>query len=163
MVSYVVIQNSTYQTPFSITIDSITLKSIELMLEILCQNTNSGYDYFRHMKKYFIQLIETKSSIFFQFFDQSCTEKLNLRLTTNKYDFVLKPYNIMHNTRFMNKKFFREKLSADEEMKCWQDQNQTTVGIKHLSSYLPKIEEDPFKDPTHIENKKNLKNDVQPV
>ncbi len=32
-----------------------------------------------------------------------------------------------------------------------------------MSSNLPKIDEDPFKDPTHIEAKKNLNNDVQPV
>jgi hypothetical protein len=54
MVSYVLMQNYEGMTPFQITNDSKTLKSIELMLEILCLNTNSGYDYFRHMKKYFI-------------------------------------------------------------------------------------------------------------
>ncbi len=28
---------------------------------------------------------------------------------------------------------------------------------------MPNFEDDPFKDPTHIESKRNLENDVQPV
>jgi hypothetical protein len=82
------------------------------MLEILILNTNSGYDYFSHMKKYFINLIETKSSVFFKFFDQCCTEREDYRLKTVKYDFRVKPINVMNHTRIMNNKFFLDKLAA---------------------------------------------------
>ena len=53
-----------------------------------------------------------------------------MRLTTTKYDFAVKPYNIMHNTRLMNKKFFIEKLSAVEEMKIGH--GSTIFGMKNL-------------------------------
>lgn len=84
------------------------------------------------MKKYFIQLIETKSQVFFKFFDQCCTEKEEFRLQTVKYDFRVKPINVTHNSRILNRQFFLHKLSAEEEKKLgFSNLDSTFTGINN--------------------------------
>jgi hypothetical protein len=82
-------------------------------------------------------------------------------LKTNKYDFRVKPINIMHNSRFMTSQFFLDKISGEKESLL----GLTTLKTAHSTTLNNNRDkkEDPFEDPTHLNAKKNLATDVQPV
>ncbi len=70
------------------------------MLDILLLNIDEGHDYFRYMKLYFISLLESKSTVFLNFFDKCSTNNMTMKLKTTT-DFSKKALYLIHHTQLV--------------------------------------------------------------
>ena len=79
---YVLFSNMVGQSPLSLALKKYAKPQIETMIEILGLS-HASYDYFKHLKVYFIQLLEMKSEVFESFFDRCHIETVKMHIKTD--------------------------------------------------------------------------------
>jgi hypothetical protein len=102
-INYPVIYNNHGHTPLNLAIKKYNKDCIEAMLETLNLST-THYDYLKHLKPHFIQLLEMKSDVFERFFDHCHTNELKMHVKTSmKLDHG--PIYLKSHTQYLGKNF----------------------------------------------------------
>jgi hypothetical protein len=96
-------------SPLNLAIKHHHNDSIEVMLEILTMK-HTEYNYFKHLKPYFIQLLEMHSETFTSFFDSCHTDVVEMHGRISHLEHG--PKYVTSHTQFISAEGIKEKLKA---------------------------------------------------
>lgn len=127
------------------------------------------YDYIKHIKVYFIQLMEMKSDIFEKFLDRCHIDKVHMHLKT-QLALERGPVYLRSHTQYLSEAFIKDSLrrrdptvmfaSEAEQLENSLRENQMTEGsemVKELATVSA------WEDPDNLIRKQDILNDMKPV